>query len=785
MNTIDRNFNELMIGPTDVQTLDLLDHPKEHLIAQAAKLRDAGHGRNVSYSRKVFIPLTQLCRNVCHYCTFAKAPKKLKSVYLMPDQVLTIAREGQAAGCKEVLFTLGDKPELRYKVAREVLDDLGHATTIDYLRAMSELVFKETGLLPHLNPGVMTPAEITDLRQVSVSMGLMLENTSRRLFERGGCHFGSPDKDPRVRLETIAEAGRQKVPFTSGILIGIGETRSERIESLIALKNLHDQFGHLQEIIVQNFCAKPDTQMANAPEPDLAELQWTIAVARIIFGAEMSIQAPPNLMVGRVIELIAAGINDWGGVSPVTPDHVNPEAPWPHLDDLARDTAKSGKTLVERLGIYPSYAHNAEKWLDKSFRAPVLSAIDSDGLARTDDWTPGDASNVLPKLQSTEGFVANLELDQILTRATGGKGLTEAEVCRLFAARDSEVIQIADAADMLRQQVNGETVSYVVTRNINYTNICYFKCQFCAFSKGKMSENLRGQPYDLSLKEITKRAVEAWDRGAVEVCLQGGIHPKYTGQTYLDILKAIKSELPDMHVHAFSPLEIYQGAQTLGVSVSDFLTQLIDAGLGSLPGTAAEILDDEVRERLCHDKLNTAEWFEVIDAAHNLGLKTTATIMFGHIEQPKHWARHLLLLREQQMKTGGFTEFVPLPFVHMESPIYLKGKSRRGPTWREVVLMHAIARLVLHPHILNIQTSWVKLGPDGVAACLGAGVNDLGGTLMDESITRSAGSEHGQEMTPEAMESLLTDLQRPSCQRTTLYGKAAEKQRTASYKIST
>ena len=785
MNTIDRNFNELMIGPTDVQTLDLLDLPKEHLIAQAAKLRDAGHGRNVSYSRKVFIPLTQLCRNVCHYCTFAKAPKKLKSVYLMPDQVLTIAREGQAAGCKEVLFTLGDKPELRYKVAREVLDDLGHATTIDYLRAMSELVFKETGLLPHLNPGVMTPAEITDLRQVSVSMGLMLENTSRRLFERGGCHFGSPDKDPRVRLETIAEAGRQKVPFTSGILIGIGETRSERIESLIALKNLHDQFGHLQEIIVQNFCAKPDTQMANAPEPDLAELQWTIAVARIIFGAAMSIQAPPNLMVGRVIELIAAGINDWGGVSPVTPDHVNPEAPWPHLDDLARDTAKSGKTLVERLSIYPSYAHNAEKWLDKSFRAPVLSAIDSDGLARTDDWTPGDASNVLPKLQSTEGFVANLELDQILTRATGGKGLTEAEVCRLFAARDSEVIQIADAADMLRQQVNGETVSYVVTRNINYTNICYFKCQFCAFSKGKMSENLRGQPYDLSLKEITKRAVEAWDRGAVEVCLQGGIHPKYTGQTYLDILKAIKSELPDMHVHAFSPLEIYQGAQTLGVSVSDFLTQLIDAGLGSLPGTAAEILDDEVRERLCHDKLNTAEWFEVIDAAHNLGLKTTATIMFGHIEQPKHWARHLLLLREQQMKTGGFTEFVPLPFVHMESPIYLKGKSRRGPTWREVVLMHAIARLVLHPHILNIQTSWVKLGPDGVAACLGAGVNDLGGTLMDESITRSAGSEHGQEMTPEAMESLLTDLQRPSCQRTTLYGKAAEKQRTASYKIFT
>ncbi|MCP4937300.1 MAG: 7,8-didemethyl-8-hydroxy-5-deazariboflavin synthase CofG, partial [bacterium] len=693
MNIIDNNFSDVTVGLQQTEVLNLLEKPLGMLLAQAAGLRDARHGRQVSYSRKVFIPLTQLCRDVCHYCTFAKAPKKLEAAYLSPDQVLAIARAGRKAGCKEALFTLGDKPELRYSIARKVLNKLGYATTIEYLCAMAALVFQETGLLPHLNPGVMNSEEIAALRKVSVSMGIMLESTSRRLIQKGGCHYGSPDKDPMVRLETIAEAGRQNVPFTTGILIGIGETRRERLGSLLALRDLHELHGHLQEIIIQNFRSKPDTLMADAPEPDLAELQWTIAVARIIFGPDMNIQAPPNLSKGCAPDLIAAGINDWGGISPVTLDHVNPEAPWPHLDDLSHDTALGGKLLVERLGIYPGFANAGEFWLDSRFQAPVLSAIDADGLVRTDDWSPGGASLQPPQIPSTPGFIGDVEFDRILGKAQNGDDLYEHEVCRLFDARDGEIGEISQAADSLRQKVCGDTVSYVVTRNINYTNICYFKCRFCAFSKGKMSENLRGRPYDLNLEEITLRTREAWDRGAVEVCLQGGIHPKYTGQTYLDIVRAIKSELPDMHVHAFSPLEIQQGAQTLNISIGDYLGQLIDAGLGSLPGTAAEILDDGVRMGLCPDKLNTAEWFEVIDTAHRLGLKSTATIMFGHIDQPQHWARHLLGLRNQQKLTGGFTELVPLPFVHMESPIYLKGKSRRGPTWRETLLMHSIARL--------------------------------------------------------------------------------------------
>ena len=758
----------------------LLDMPIDTLMACATQIRDDGHGRLVSYSRKVFIPLTELCRDVCHYCTFAKTPKKIDVPFLSPEQVLEIARAGQVSGCKEALFTLGDKPELRYAVAREALAEMGYDTTLDYLHAMAELVINETGLLPHFNPGVMTRNELAKLREVSVSMGIMLESTSLRLMERGGCHFGSPDKDPAVRLETIRHAGELKIPFTSGILIGIGETRADRIESLLALRNLHEEFGHIQEIIIQNFRAKPNTKMADVPEPDLADLQWTIAIARVIFGADMSIQAPPNLSDGGA-GLIAAGINDWGGVSPVTPDHVNPEAPWPHLDHLAYDTAGCGKILVERLGIYPNYAHENTVWLDKKLRKPVLDLIDADGLARTDSWVPGDASQDLPKLPKSPAVIPDMGLSRVLVKADKGENLSEADVCRLLTARDCEVHEVMQAADDVRKRVSGETVSYVVTRNINYTNICYFKCKFCAFSKGKMSENLRGRPYNLGADVVVERAREAWDRGAVEVCLQGGIHPEYTGQTYLDILRAIKSELPDMHVHAFSPLEVHQGAATLGVSVYDFVGQLIDEGLGSLPGTAAEILDDEVRRDLCHDKINTAEWFEVVNAAHKQGLKTTATIMFGHIDRPVHWARHLLRLRDQQIKTGGFTELVPLPFVHMESPIYLKGGSRKGPTWRESVLVHSVARLALNPLIPNIQASWVKLGPEGVAACLSAGVNDIGGTLMDETITRSAGAAHGQEMTPSAMEELLLREGRPSRQRTTLYQDAAKDRRLASF----
>jgi FO synthase len=777
------------------------------LMRVAVRLRDAVHGELVSYSRKVFIPLTQLCRDVCHYCTFAHPPRPGEPAFLGAEQVLEIARAGAHAGCHEALFTLGDKPELRYGVARETLARLGHETTLSYLAEMAGLVLRETGLLPHVNPGLMTREDIDRLRRVSVSQGIMLESASERLRHRGGPHFGSPDKDPALRLETILAAGEAAVPFTSGILIGIGETRRERIESLLALRDLHDQFGHLQEIIIQNFRAKPGTRMAQAPEPDLGDHLWTIAVARLIFGPEMNIQAPPNLNPGALAEMIAAGINDWGGVSPVTPDHVNPEAPWPALDRLTRETAAAGKLLVERLAIYPAYAYDVDRWIDPALRPAVLRTIDAQGFARTDDWVPGagvepptvtaphpgplPASRAREERSPSPRFSGEREgpaqregegqLAAVFERAVAGQELGEAEIVRLFQARGADFNAVCHAADVLRQRVNGDVVSYVVTRNINYTNICYFRCQFCAFSKGKLSENLRGRPYDLDLPEIRRRVEEAWDRGATEVCLQGGIHPEYTGATYLAICRAIKEAVPDIHVHAFSPLEVWQGAKTLGRAVPDFLCELKASGLSSLPGTAAEILDDEVRAVICPDKIKTDQWLEVMAAAHAVGLRSTVTIMYGHADRYEHWARHLLRIRALQQRTGGFTEFVPLPFVPMETPIYLKGRARRGPTYREAVLMHAVARLVLHPVITNIQTSWVKMGSGGAAACLEAGANDLGGTLMNESITRAAGAVHGQEMPPESMEALIRSLGRTPRQRTTLYADAPSGRRAASF----
>jgi FO synthase len=764
------------------------------LMPVAAALRDHGHGRLVSYSKKVFIPLTQLCRDVCHYCTFAHPPRRGEPAYLDAEQVLAIARAGAKAGCKEALFTLGDKPELRYGAAREALARLGHDTTISYLAEMAELVLKETGLLPHLNPGVMTRDEIERLRGASVSQGIMLESASERLCRRSGPHFGSPDKHPGRRLDCIAMAGEAAVPFTSGILIGIGETRGERIEALLALRELQERYGHIQEIIVQNFRAKPETRMASAPEPDQADHLWTIAVARLIFGPDMNLQAPPNLMPDALEEMVAAGINDWGGVSPVTPDHVNPEAPWPALDLLARRTGRADKLLVERLAIYPEYAQQPARWLDPHLRTPVLRAIDAQGLARPDPWTPGAgisppsnphpsgaaAASSLPRERGRVG-VGPEGIADILDRVSAGEALTESDVIRLFEARGDEFDQVCAAADRLRREVSGDAVTYVVTRNINYTNICYFRCQFCAFSKGKLSENLRGRPYNLDMDEIVRRCEEAWERGATEVCLQGGIHPEYTGATYLGVCRAIKQAVPGLHVHAFSPLEVWQGAKTLGRSLPDFLAELRDAGLGSLPGTAAEILDDEIRAVICPDKVKTAEWLEVMEAAHGVGLRSTVTIMYGHVEGYRHWARHLLRVRALQQRTGGFTEFVPLPFVPMEAPMSLKGRSRLGPTWREALLMHAVARLALHPLISNIQTSWVKMGPEGAAACLEAGCNDLGGTLMNESISRAAGASFGQEMPPENMEALIRSLGRTPRQRTTLYRDAPPDRIAASF----
>ncbi|MDQ0510121.1 5-amino-6-(D-ribitylamino)uracil--L-tyrosine 4-hydroxyphenyl transferase CofH [Ancylobacter amanitiformis] len=752
------------------------------LMRAAAQMRDAGFGATVTVSRKVFIPLTQLCRDVCHYCTFAHAPRKGQRAFLRPDEVLAIARAGAQMGCDEALFTLGDKPEQRYALAREELATLGFATTLDYLAAMAGLVLRETGLLPHLNAGVMAAADLARLRTVSASQGLMIETTAERLSARGGPHFGSPDKWPQARLATLEAAGRAGVPFTTGLLIGIGETRVERIEALLAIRDSHARHGHVQEVIIQNFRAKPGTKMAGAPEPSLDDHLWTVAVARLILGPAISLQAPPNLQPEGLKALIDAGINDWGGVSPVTPDHVNPEAPWPALAALAAATARAGKVLSPRLAVYPAYIEDRARWLDPAVAPLVLRRADGAGLAHEGGWRVGAPEARVVEWPAAPAIAGpETVLEAVLDKAVAGRALDEGEIVALFDARGSRAQRVFAAADALRRAVVGDTVSYVVTRNINYTNVCAHKCGFCAFSKGRQHEHLRGRPYELDLDEIQRRTREAWARGATEVCMQGGIHPDFSGDTYLAILRAVKRAVPDMHVHAFSPLEVRHGAATLGLSVPDFLLALKQAGLGSLPGTAAEILDDEVRARLCADKLTTREWLETVAAAHRVGLRTTSTIMFGHVDGYRHWARHLLRLRQLQAETGGITEFVPLPFLHMEAPLYLKGGTRAGPSRREALLMHAVGRLALNPLIPNIQASWVKLGEGGLVAALAAGANDSGGTLMDESISRAAGGVHGQEFPPDRMEAAIRAAGRLARQRTTLYGEAPSRQKQRSY----
>jgi FO synthase len=743
------------------------------LMTEASGLRDEGFGNSVTYSRKIFIPLTQLCRDVCHYCTFAQAPKKVANPFLSVDEVLVLARQGKTMGCKEALFTLGEKPELRYKVAKDALSVMGYSTTLEYLSDVSRAVFEETGLLPHMNPGTMTLDECEMLRKFSPSMGIMLESVSERLCEKGMPHYGSPDKAPQIRLDTLRNAGKARIPFTTGILIGIGETRLERIESLLAIREVHLEFGHIQEIIIQNFRAKPGTKMKDSPDPDLREMLWTLSIARIIFGSEMSIQAPPNLSPESLPLLIDAGINDWGGVSPLTPDHVNPEAPWPHLSKLVDDTYAAGKFLHERLTIYPSYIQDSSSWVDERFQTPLIQMVDAEGYPRTDEWSPGDLveppKEVIDAITRDPKHVSR-NISKLLELSLSGELLSDKQIERLFKARGDDFSAVCQAANDLRKEANGNDVSFVVNRNINYTNVCYFKCQFCAFSKGKLSEDLRGKPYDLDHSEIQRRVHEAWARGATEVCMQGGIHPQYTGDTYIKILKTVKDAEPFMHIHAFSPLEVWQGAATLELGLEEYLLLLKNAGLDTLPGTAGEVLDDEVRSIICPDKINTEEWFKVMRAAHKVGFKTTSTIMYGHVDKPIHWARHVRRLRDAQIETGGFTEFVPLPFVHMEAPLYLKGKARQGPTFRESVLMHAVSRIVLDKFIPNIQTSWVKMGHTGVIACLNAGANDLGGTLMNESITRSAGASYGQETSPELMMEMIASAGRVARQRTTSYG---------------
>ena len=703
-------------------------------LLQVARMHRWRRGpRLTTYSRKVFIPLTQLCADVCAYCTFAKAPSRLEAPYLSPEQVLEIARGGAAMGCKEALFTLGDAPERRYPAARKALAELGFERTIDYVEHCARLVLTETGLIPHINAGILSLEDYRQLRPVAASMGLMLESTSNRLCEKGGPHFGSPDKVPAVRLASLEAAGVAKVPMTSGILIGIGETEDERIDAIFALRKIHRRHAHLQEVIVQNFRAKSDTRMAGAEEPSEDDLYRTIAYARIILDGEVAVQAPPNLNDGRLHDLFAAGIDDWGGISPLTIDHVNPEAPWPEIARLAEVCAQNGRPLVERLTAYPRFVTGEDGWLDAKVRPYVLKLSDGSGLARDSVWSPGTtlAAPGSPRNPLGAPAIGKYKgLDATLDRATAGRELTRGEIVQLFESHDAAAHAIVAAADAMRAEKQGDTVTYVVNRNINYTNICTYSCSFCAFSKTSTKAGTRDKPYVLTPEQVADRATEAWAAGATEVCLQGGIHPSYTGDTYAGILEAVKR---------------------------------------AQPGTAAEILSDDVRAKICPDKLSTQEWLDVVRTAHEVGLPTTATIMFGHQDGYDHWAKHLLAIRRLQMETGGFTEFVPLPFVHMEAPMFKRDLARRGPTWRETVLMHAVARLALNSAIESIQCSWVKLGLDGAAAMLAAGCNDLGGVLMNESISRAAGAAHGQEVSVDDLRATADAAGRSLRRRSTLY----------------
>jgi FO synthase len=749
---------------------DLLHLPLADLTALAGAARDEAHGRRVTFSPKVFIPLTMLCRDRCGYCTFAKAPARLASPYLTPEEVLAIARAGRDAGCHEALFTLGERPELRYPVAQQWLEANGYGSTVEYLAHVCQMVVEETGLLPHANAGALFPDELARLRQVSASQGMMLESLRGDL----AAHRSAPDKEPARRLATLEAAGELAIPFTTGILVGIGDDRAGQLTALRAVAASHARHGHVQEVIVQNFLPKPGTAMAKAPPCPPEDLQWAIAAARLVLPPEVHVQAPPNLS-DDLGPLLAAGIDDWGGVSPVTADHVNPERAWPALELLQASTEAAGHVLAPRLTVYPEFALAPGRWLDDALRFPVLDASDAEGLAREGDWCSGGEAHP-PDLLARAAGGGSRRPGGAVAEVLGGVALGQEvgidEIVTLFGARGPEVVRVAEVADALRRSIVGDAVTYVHNRNINYTNVCTFKCRFCAFSKGPLSLNLRGAPYLLELDEVTRRVEEAEAEGATEVCLQGGIHPSFDGDYYLHVLEAVRKGSERIHIHAFTALEVTEGARRSGVDLADYLTTLKEAGLKTLPGTAAEILDDEVRAVLCPDKVNTEEWLEAHRTAHAVGLRSNVTIMFGSVEQPVSWARHIVRTRALQRETGGFTEFVPLPFVHMATPIYLQRKARRGPTFREALLMHAVARIAYAGDIDNIQVSWVKMGAEGARQLLRAGANDLGGTLMDENISRAAGATHGQRMGVEDLEAIVAPLGRPLVQRSTLYALA-------------
>ena len=742
-------------------SLRYLDSSATDLAPQAYERARDLFGDTVTYSPKVFIALTKLCRDRCGYCTFAQAPAHVSSPFLSLDEVLEIAQAGAEAHCTEALFTLGERPELRYDEAARWLAAHGFRSTVDYLAEAARTVLNSTGLLPHANAGAMHRHELEQLRAVSASQGMMLE----ALVELDA-HRLAPDKVPARRLATMRSAGELAIPFTTGLLVGIGESRLDRLRTLEAIAECHLEFGHIQEVIIQNFLPKPRTTMANWPPADREEFHWTIAVARLILPDEIHLQAPPNLSEYPA-ELLALGIDDFGGISPVTMDHVNPERQWPVLDTLATQVDGAGLTLVPRLTIYPAWARRAEQFVDEAVRPFVLAQSDGAALARNDQWYSGsdDPPPVVVARASRSQTVS-----AILDHYVPGYEFDSKELVSLFEARGADVTAICERADDVRTERVGDDVTFVANRNINYTNVCTFKCRFCAFSKGPLSLNLRGDPYLLTLEEISERVREAETKGATEVCLQGGIHPNFDGDYYVDVVAAVRAGSPTIHIHAFSALEVFEGARRSDVDVATYLTRLKDAGLKTLPGTAAEILDDDVRRVLCPDKLSSQQWLDVHRAAHSVGLRSNITIMFGAIEGYQSWATHLLRTRELQKQTGGFTEFVPLAYVHMATPMFLRGRSRKGPTFRETLLMHAVGRLHYATLIDNIQTSWVKMGVEGSRAMLRAGANDLGGTLMDENISRAAGAAHGQEMDRAALVALVQPLGRTLRQRTTLYG---------------
>ena len=817
------NVDEAAVAMT-ARGEDLLD-----LCASAARVRDAGlesAGRRgatgrlpVSYSRKVFIPVTHLCRDTCHYCTFVTVPGKLRAagrgMYLEPDEIIDIAGRGAGLGCKEALFTLGDRPEARWPEARQWLDERGYDSTLSYVRAMAIRVLEETGLLPHLNPGVMSWAELSRLKPVAPSMGMMLETTSRRLFEtRGLAHYGSPDKDPEVRLRTLTDAGRLSIPFTTGLLVGIGETLAERADTLHAIRRLHKEFGHIQEVIVQNFRAKGDTAMAATPDAGFDDFVASVAVARLVLGPDMRIQAPPNLVSRQeCLALLSAGVDDWGGVSPLTPDHVNPERPWPALKDLAEVTAEAGFDLVQRLTAQPKYVTAGAAWIDPRVAGHLAALADpetgfaldvnptgrpwqepdeaTESLGRTDLHTAidtegrraesrsdlGSAFGDWESIRDRVGELAARAPERVDTDVAAAlrsaerdpAACSDAEYLALATADGPALDAVAALADSLRQDAVGDDVTFVVNRNINFTNICYTGCRFCAFAQRKGDADA----FSLSAQEVAERAWEAHVAGATEVCMQGGIDPELPVTGYAELVRAVKAKVPSMHVHAFSPMEISNGVTKSGMSIREWLIGLREAGLDTIPGTAAEILDDEVRWVLTKGKLPTSQWVEIVSTAHEVGLRSSSTMMYGHVDTPSHWVAHLNVLRGIQDRTGGFTEFVPLPFVHQSSPLYLAGAARPGPTHRDNRAVHALARIMLHGRISQIQTSWVKLGVERSQVMLTGGANDLGGTLMEETISRMAGSEHGSAKSVAELVAIAEGIGRPARQRTTTYVKRA------------